>query len=86
MLKVLFFGQLKEVVKTDCLDIEWSEDGQAIHTVSLLRAFLQSKGDMWNEYMAFGKALVAVNQEMVCDDTQLNDNDEIAFFPPVTGG
>jgi molybdopterin synthase sulfur carrier subunit len=36
--------------------------------------------------LALGKALVAVNQEMTSDDTALNDADEVAFFPPVTGG
>jgi len=36
--------------------------------------------------LAYGKALVAVNQEMTSDDTVLCDADEVAFFPPVTGG
>ena len=39
-----------------------------------------------NQYLAYGKALVAVNQELTSDDTVINDADEIAFFPPVTGG
>ena len=30
--------------------------------------------------------LVAVNQQMVGDETLLNSEDEVAFFPPVTGG
>jgi molybdopterin synthase sulfur carrier subunit len=86
MLKVLFFGQLKEVVKTDCLEIQLIESGKQVNTVAKLRSVLQSKGDIWNEYLTYGKALVAVNQEMTSDDTVLNDADEIAFFPPVTGG
>jgi molybdopterin synthase sulfur carrier subunit len=52
----------------------------------MLRNLLREKGDIWNEYLAYGKALVAVNQVMTGDDTALNDTDEIAFFPPVTGG
>lgn len=86
MLKVLFFGQLKEVTKTEYLDIEVVQDGKPLNTVGMLRGFLQAKGDVWNEYLAYGKALVAVNQEMTNDDTAINDADEIAFFPPVTGG
>ena len=86
MLKVLFFGQLKEVIKTECLEIELIQSGRQINTVAILRSLLQAKGDIWNEYLAYGKALVAVNQEMTSDDTVLNDADEIAFFPPVTGG
>ena len=86
MLKVLFFGQLKEVVKTDSLNIELIQSGKKINTVAMLRSLLQAKGELWSEYLAYGKALVAVNQEMVSDDVALKDADEIAFFPPVTGG
>ena len=86
MLKILFFGQLKEVIKTECLEIDVIQSGKQINTVAMLRSLLQKKGDIWNEYLAFGKALVAVNQEMTTDDAALNDADEIAFFPPVTGG
>lgn len=86
MLKILFFGQLKEVVNTDGLEVDIIQDGKRLKTVAMLRSVLQAKGDMWNEYLAYGKALVAVNQEMVSDETVLHDSDEIAFFPPVTGG
>jgi molybdopterin synthase sulfur carrier subunit len=54
--------------------------------VANLRSLLQEKGEAWNEYLASGNALVAVNQEMTNDDAVLNDADEVAFFPPVTGG
>jgi molybdopterin synthase sulfur carrier subunit len=86
MLKIVFFGQLKEVIKTESLEIELIQNGKPLNTVAVLRSVLQAKGDIWNEYLAYGKALVAVNQEMTNDDTALNDADEIAFFPPVTGG
>lgn len=86
MLKVLFFGQLKEVIKTEILEIDIIQNGKQLNTVAMLRSVLQAKGEIWNEYLAYGKALVAVNQEMTSDDTELNDADEIAFFPPVTGG
>ena len=86
MLKVLFFGQLKEIIKTDSLDVEMIQKGNKLQSVAELRTFLQENGDMWRQYLAYGKALVAVNQEMVNDDVVLNDGDEIAFFPPVTGG
>lgn len=86
MLTILFFGHLKEVVKTDSIQIALVENGEEINTVMKLRRLLQQKDDVWNEYLAFGKALVAVNQEMTSDATVLKDGDEIAFFPPVTGG
>lgn len=86
MLKVLFFGQLKEVIQTESLEIEFIHHGEPIHSVAMLRRLLQGKGDIWSEYLAYGKALVAINQEITSDDTVLHDGDEIAFFPPVTGG
>mgnify|MGYP000678141297 CR=1 FL=1 len=84
MLKVLFFGQLKDVIKTEQLELDFQQ--QSLQTVAMLRTLLQSKGDIWNEYLTFGKALVAVNQEICSDSTILKEGDEIAFFPPVTGG
>jgi molybdopterin synthase sulfur carrier subunit len=86
MLRVLFFGQLREILKTESLEIELVQRGKQVNTVSILRSVLQAKGDIWYEYLAYGKALVAVNQEMTSDDAVLGDTDEVAFFPPVTGG
>ena len=30
--------------------------------------------------------MVAVNMEYICGEPELKDGDELAFFPPVTGG
>ena len=81
MLKVLFFGQLKEVLNTSMLNVEAEHK-----TVLDLRQSLQTQGQAWQENLAFGKALVAVNQTMASEDVELASNDEVAFFPPVTGG
>ncbi|MFT4809815.1 MAG: molybdopterin synthase sulfur carrier subunit [Paraglaciecola sp.] len=86
MLKILFFGQLKDIIETEYLEIDIIQNGNQLNTVAKLRSLLQEKGDAWSEYLAYGKALVAVNQELTSDDTVINDTDEIAFFPPVTGG
>lgn len=86
MLTILFFGQLKDVLKTDGLSIDWVQGDKTLDTVSKLRVTLQKKGDSWHEYLAAGKALVAVNHEMAADNSAIHKSDEIAFFPPVTGG
>ena len=86
MLRILFFGQLKDIIKTECLEIDIIQSSKELNTVAKLRSMLQEKDDTWKEYLAYGKALVAVNQEMSSDETAINDADEIAFFPPVTGG
>jgi len=86
MLRILFFGQLKDIIKTECLEIDIIQSGKELNTVAKLRSMLQAKDDTWKESLGYGKALVAVNQEMTSDETAINDADEIAFFPPVTGG
>jgi molybdopterin synthase sulfur carrier subunit len=45
------------------------------------------RGGAWQSALAEGKALrVAVNQEMALPTTPVKPGDEVAFFPPVTGG
>tara|TARA_B100001778_G_scaffold276928_1_gene240432 strand:- start:251 stop:484 length:234 start_codon:yes stop_codon:yes gene_type:complete len=49
-----------------------------------------SVNDLWQELTVKIKApaeiLIAVNHEYVDKDFKLNDGDEVAYFPPVTGG
>lgn len=83
MLNVLFFGQLKDVLKTQSLCLEFNAE---INSVEKLRKHLQQRGALWQEYLAFGKALVAVEQELALEQTEVKAHYEVAFFPPVTGG
>ncbi|MGL4667717.1 MAG: molybdopterin converting factor subunit 1 [Saezia sp.] len=56
-------------------------------TVAQLRAELVARGGAYEEALQAGQVLrTAVNQYMVAEDTSINDGDEVAFFPPVTGG
>jgi molybdopterin synthase sulfur carrier subunit len=52
----------------------------------MLRAHLTERGDKWQLALESGKLLVAVNQTICHLDTEIKDGDEVAFFPPVTGG
>ena len=83
MIKVLFFASYREQLNCNELKLD-SEDQPA--TLSELRKQLSAKGSDWHEIMEDGRTLVAVNQAMTRKDTKLNDGDEVAFFPPVTGG
>jgi molybdopterin synthase sulfur carrier subunit len=45
--------------------------------------------DVWRQLVAFplpANTLIAVNQEYARSDTPVRPGDEVAFFPPVTGG
>lgn len=81
-MKVLFFASLKERLK--CAELEL--DASNINSVSELRDTLVSKGALWADALSSPNLLVAVNQEMSNPNTPISDADEVAFFPPVTGG
>lgn len=55
-------------------------------TVEALRQHLAAQSDRWALALEDGKLLAAVNQTLVSFDHSLNAGDEVAFFPPVTGG
>ena len=81
MLKVLFFAQTRELVGVDQVQIDAD-----FATAEQLRQHLAEKGDKWALALEKGKLLVAVNQTLVPLESAVKSGDEIAFFPPVTGG
>ena len=83
MIKVLFFASFRE--KLNCEEVILDE-GHYPESLSSLRSQLAEKGDNWREVMASERTLVAVNQSMTRKDVTLQSGDEVAFFPPVTGG
>jgi len=59
----------------------------SVKTIADLRAFLTMRGAPWADVLAKDRVLrCALNQQMVSADTLLEENAEVAFFPPVTGG
>jgi len=86
MIKILFFGQLREVLQTDTLELHIDELGKQPLNVAQLRAFLQAKNELWQEYLCSSRSLVAVNQTMASEKSPIAGDDEVALFPPVTGG
>lgn len=81
MIKVLFFAQVRELVNTDSLMLEGS-----FENVAALRAHLAAQGERWALALDESKLLAAVNQTLVEFSYPLTAGDEVAFFPPVTGG
>lgn len=75
-IRVLFFASLREKMGRASDEL----DAARVHTVA----------EAWTE-LANGapmppNLLMAVNQEYVSHHAHLKDGDELAFFPPVTGG
>jgi len=82
--KILYFAGLREQLGSPGEDLDVAP---AVATVAGLRTLLMARGGAWQAALAQGRALrVAVNQEMAQPTTAVKPGDEVAFFPPVTGG
>ena len=82
--KVLYFASVREKLGKDAEDLDLPAD---VATVAGLRSHLRARGGAWAEAMADGKLLrAALNQDMAQPTAAIKAGDEVAFFPPVTGG
>lgn len=80
-ISVLYFAGLKETLGKGCESVELPA---GVSTVGQLRDFLAAEG---RSALSSTKNLrVAINQEMAKLDAVIREGDEVAFFPPVTGG
>ena len=83
-IQLRFFASVRELVGSGQ---EVLELPQATTTVGELRALLVARGGNWAEALAEGKLLRMAHNQLMCKaDTLVADGDEVAFFPPVTGG
>ncbi len=82
-MKLLYFARLRERLG---LGEESVELPPGVASVAQLRAWLASRGGEWADALQDRSVRIAVNQDMATADTPVTDADEVAFFPPVTGG
>ena len=83
-IQLVFLARLRERFGVSREAYELAAD---IDTVDTLLAALRQRGGAFAEELAAGRAFrVAVNQEVVTLDHPVKAGDEIAIFPPVTGG
>ncbi|MTJ79945.1 MAG: molybdopterin converting factor subunit 1 [Telmatospirillum sp.] len=83
-MKVLYFAWLRSRIGTGMEDVTPPPD---VATVGALIEWLKSRSPAHAE--AFGQpglVRAAVNQDYAAPDHAIAASDEIAFFPPVTGG
>jgi len=81
MIKILFFAQTRELVGTSSLQFD-----ACAMTIADLINHLSLQGENWHYALKEKTQLCAVNKQLVDDNYVIQSNDEIAFFPPVTGG
>jgi len=82
MIRVLFFAKIKDQIRKDFFDLE----SEFPTTVSKVRNSLISEFSEHESLFKSGYALCAVNQQISNEETIIKNGDEVAFFPPVTGG
>lgn len=84
MVKLIYLARLRESlgVSTESIALP-----QGVHNVSGFRQWLCSRGETWASEFAPGRPVrAAVNHALAEGQTAIADGDEVAFFPPVTGG
>jgi molybdopterin synthase catalytic subunit len=78
--RVLFFGAARDVVNENPLTL-------LVNTPATVGLAFQQLAGRFRGLERFGRSLLfAVNQEYATSETELKENDELAIFPPVSGG
>lgn len=77
MNKILLFAQLKEDMGRSSIEVE-----AAGKTVGELREYLEKETSLGS----LDGIMIAVNEEFAKDDWIIEEKDEIALIPPVSGG
>ena len=82
-LKIFFFAELRERMNREYIESEF----KGVNNVRELQEKLEENFEVLRGCFAEGKLIkIAINHEYCSSDTELRDGDEVAFFPPVTGG
>lgn len=83
-MKILYFAWLKAKLQMTEETLPWSEECK--DTDSLVK-WMKIRGPAFAEVFSDLEVVrIAVNQEYITSNTALTEGDEVAFFPPVTGG
>ena len=86
MVHIRYFAKIRETLGSDGEKIEFNEHCQDVKS---LLELLKSRGEPWTSLLDLSTSvpvLVAVNRVVIKKNQTLCDGDEVAFFPPVTGG
>ena len=83
-MKLLYFAWLRTRIGCAEEEVELPSD---VRNVAALLDWLRSRGDRYSEALRdLSVVRVAVNQDYVRPEHPVREGDEVAIFPPVTGG
>lgn len=83
MLNLQYFASVREQLGRESEQLDLPAD---VTTVADLAAWLAERGTPWALLTDAQQVLVAVDQEVVGRERTLTGQEEVAFFPPMTGG
>jgi len=85
-LNLRYFASLREAFGPG-QPLAWAVPAGQAPTAGALRAWLRAASPEQHERLDPARGVrVAVNQALAAESAPLSDGDEVAFFPPVTGG
>ena len=83
MARVIFFASIREALGRADIELSIYEDMKISKLIDILT---QEGCQDWRPVLTEENVRIAVNHEIVTGDVMVSNSDEIAFFPPVTGG
>ncbi len=83
-LQLVYFARVREQLGMEQESLQCPAEVERVE--QLIDYLVSERGSLWQQVLQAPNLLVAVNQEMVSVASALADGDEVAFFPPVTGG
>jgi molybdopterin synthase sulfur carrier subunit len=84
MIDVHYFASIRESL--GCGHEQVAAGASTTTIAGLVDTLVSLHGAQWHKVLREGRVLMAVNQAVARPDTKVRDGDEVAFFPPVTGG
>jgi len=84
LITVLYFARLKESLNYSTEEIDLPAD---VSSIAALKLHLAKRGEAWaNLFNGQQTIRAAINHALVENDAVIKNGDEVAFFPPLTGG
>ncbi|MEH6551181.1 MAG: molybdopterin converting factor subunit 1 [Pseudomonadales bacterium] len=83
MINIVFFARIREQLGVGQLT---SPINQLKTVADLRRQLIEEHEASWSEVLMAQNVVIAVNQVVSDETAEISSGDEVAFYPPVTGG